>query len=69
MVDPVIASKFDSHSVRHLVEAAEVVGIITDILTVLGCDGSVAGAIAEYLANASLCGIESQEVMEILQSA
>ena len=64
-----MASKLDFDGVRLPVDGAEAVEVMTDILTGLGCDGRVADAVAEHLADASLCGVESHGVMRILQYA
>ena len=64
-----MASKLDFDGVRLPVDGAEAVEVMTGILTGLGCDGRVADAIAEHLADASLCGVESHGVMRILQYA
>ena len=64
-----MASKLDFDGVRLPVDGAEAVEVMTDILTGLGCDGRVADGIAEHLADASLCGVESHGVMRILQYA
>ena len=64
-----MASKLDFDGVRLPVRGAEAVEVMTGILTGLGCDGRVADAIAEHLADASLCGVESHGVMRILQYA
>ena len=64
-----MASKLDFDGVRLPVDGAEAVEVMTGILTGLGCDGRVADAIAEHLADASLCGVESHGVMRVLQYA
>ena len=64
-----MASKLDFDGVRLPVDGAEAVEVMTDILTGLGCEGRVADAIAEHLADASLCGVESHGVIRILQYA
>lgn len=64
-----MASKLDFDGVRLQVDGTEAVEVMIDILTDLGCDGRVADAIAEHLAEASLCGVESHGVMRILQYA
>ena len=64
-----MASKLDFDGVRLPVDGAEAVEVMTGILTGLGCDRRVADAIAEHLADASLCGVESHGVMRILQYA
>ena len=64
-----MASKLDFDGVRLPVDGTEAVEVMIDILTDLGCDGRVADAIAEHLAEASLCGVESHGVMRILQYA
>ena len=64
-----MASKLDFDGVRLPVDGAEAIEVITDILIGLGCVGRVAGAIAEHLTDASLCGVESHGVMRILQYA
>ena len=64
-----MASKLDFDGVRLPVDGTEAVEVMIDILTDLGCDGRVADAIAEHLADASLCGVESHGVMRILQYA
>ena len=64
-----MAPKLDFDGVRLPVDGAEAVEVMTGILTGLGCDRRVADAIAEHLADASLCGVESHGVMRILQYA
>ena len=62
-------SKLDFEGVRLPVSAEKALAVMTGILTGLGCDGRVADAIAEHLADTSLCGVESHGVMRILQYA
>ena len=62
-------SKLAFDGVRLPVDGTEAVEVMIDILTDLGCDGRVADAIAEHLAEASVCGVESHGVMRILQYA
>ena len=62
-------SKLDFEGVRLPVSAEKALAVMTDILTSLGCTRQVADTIAEHLADASLCGVESHGVMRILQYA
>ena len=48
---------------------ARAVEVMTAILGSLGCDTKAAGMIADHLADASLCGVESHGVMRVLQYA
>ena len=62
-------SKLDFDGVRLPVSESEAVEVMICILEALGCDGEAAGMIADHLADASLCGVESHGVMRILQYA
>ena len=64
-----MASKLDFDGVRIAVNEARAVEVMTAILGSLGCDTKAAGMIADHLADASLCGVESHGVMRILQYA
>ena len=51
------------------VETGEAVGIVGDIFRRLGCSADCAREVAEHLADASLCGVESHGLMRALQYA
>ncbi len=63
------SSKLDYDGPRISVTADEAVTVMIDILRGLGCDDDTASCIADHLADASLCGVESHGVMRILQYA
>ncbi|MEL0134147.1 MAG: Ldh family oxidoreductase, partial [Rhodobiaceae bacterium] len=63
------SSKLDYDGPRVSVTADEAVTVMIDILRGLGCDDDTASCIADHLADASLCGVESHGVMRILQYA
>jgi len=64
-----MASKLDFDGRRLSVSETEAIEVMTAILEDLGCGGETASMIADHLADASLCGVESHGVMRILQYA
>lgn len=64
-----MASKLDFDGKRMAVNETKAVEVMTAILGSLGCDIKAASMIADHLADASLCGVESYGVMRILQYA
>lgn len=60
-------SKLALQSERVAVAAAEAVEIIGEILMRVGCGADAAREVAEHLADASLCGVESHGLMRALQ--
>ncbi|MGC6454362.1 MAG: Ldh family oxidoreductase [Candidatus Puniceispirillaceae bacterium] len=64
-----MASKLEFDGKRLAVSEARAVEVMTAILGSLGCGGTAATMIADHLADASLCGVESHGVMRILQYA
>jgi LDH2 family malate/lactate/ureidoglycolate dehydrogenase len=62
-------SKLTLRGDRVRVDAAEAIGIVTDILQRIGCREAVAREVAEHLADTSLCGMESHGLMRTLQYA
>lgn len=62
-------SKLELNGTRITVEAAEAISLISAIFRKLGCGDQTALQVAEHLADASLCGIESHGLMRTLQYA
>ena len=63
----VVATKLQLSGDRVVVMAEEATGIVTQILRRAGCSDETARMIAEHLADASLCGVESHGLMRALQ--
>ncbi len=66
---PEVRSKLDLDEARSLVPVAEAVALVSGIFEALGCFPDVARAVAEHLADANLCGMESHGLMRTLQYA
>lgn len=63
------SSKLTLRGERVAVAAAEAVGILSEIFRRIGCSENCASQVAEHLADASLCGVESHGLMRALQYA
>ena len=62
-------SKLELKGKRTKVTAEEAISTISSIFRCLGCPDDISRAIAEHLADASLCGMESHGLMRTLQYA
>jgi len=62
-------SKLTLQGERVAVEAVRAIAILGEIFERIGCSASTARAVAEHLADASLCGVESHGLMRALQYA
>lgn len=62
-------SKLTLDGERVAVAAAEAVAIVREIFTRIGCSEDCALEVAEHLADASLCGVESHGLARVLQYA
>jgi len=60
-------SKLTLQGERLRVAAADAVGIVSEIFRRVGCSDGCAREVAEHLADASLCGVESHGLMRALQ--
>jgi len=60
-------SKLTLQGERVAVTAAEAVAIVSEIFRRIGCSDDCARQVAEHLADASLCGVESHGLMRALQ--
>jgi LDH2 family malate/lactate/ureidoglycolate dehydrogenase len=61
------ASKLTLQDERVAVAAAEAAAIVADIFLRIGCSEECAHEVAEHLADAGLCGVESHGLMRALQ--
>jgi LDH2 family malate/lactate/ureidoglycolate dehydrogenase len=64
-----IRSKLTLRGGRVDIEASSAVDLVSDIFTRIGCREETARAVAEHLADTSLCGMESHGLMRTLQYA
>jgi LDH2 family malate/lactate/ureidoglycolate dehydrogenase len=64
-----VRSKLDMDDERVTVPVLEIVSLVSDIFENLGCSAGIAREIAEHLADANLCGMESHGLMRTLQYA
>ena len=64
-----VRSKLTLRGERVKIEASEAVAIVTEIFLGIGCSDDAARAVAEHLADTSLCGMESHGLMRTLQYA
>ena len=64
-----IRSKLDLPGDRVSVAVDEVIDLVAGIFRHLGCRSEVAREVAEHLADANLCGMESHGLMRCLQYA
>jgi LDH2 family malate/lactate/ureidoglycolate dehydrogenase len=64
---PTESSKLNLRDGRVAVAAAEAVAVVAEIFLRVGCSEGVARQVAEHLADASLCGVESHGLMRALQ--
>lgn len=62
-----VPSKLSLQGERLSVTAADAVDILGEIFTRIGCGEECAREVAEHLADASLCGVESHGIMRALQ--
>ncbi len=66
---PVVRSKLELGEARERIAVDEIVALVAGIFEALGCFSDVARAVAEHLADANLCGMESHGLMRTLQYA
>ena len=66
---PKIRSKLELDDERAVVAVDEIVALVAAIFEDLGCDPAVSREVAEHLADADLCGMESHGLMRTLQYA
>lgn len=64
-----LPTKLQDEGVRLMISADDAIAHMTRVFTALGCADSTAQAVAQHLADASLCGVESHGVMRCLQYA
>jgi len=62
-------SKLTLRGARVAIDAGLAIDTVAGILRRLGCPGTTARMVAEHLADASLCGMESHGLMRVLQYA
>lgn len=66
---PQVRSKLELDEERAVVDVDEIIGLVAGIFRKLGCSAQHAREIAEHLADANLCGVESHGLMRTLQYA
>ena len=66
---PQVRSKLELNEQRAVVAVDEVVSLVAEIFCHLGCSAEHGREIAEHLADANLCGMESHGLMRTLQYA
>lgn len=66
---PQVRSKLELNEQRAVVAVDEVVSLVAEIFCNLGCSAEHGREIAEHLADANLCGMESHGLMRTLQYA
>jgi LDH2 family malate/lactate/ureidoglycolate dehydrogenase len=64
-----VRSKLELDDERISVAVAEMIALVSGIFENIGCSAEVACEVAEHLADASLCGMESHGLMRTLQYA
>ena len=64
-----VRSKLDLDDERVTVAVDEIVETVSGIFENIGCSQAVAREVAEHLADANLCGMESHGLMRTLQYA
>jgi LDH2 family malate/lactate/ureidoglycolate dehydrogenase len=64
-----VRSKLDLDDERVTVPVHEIVSRVSDIFENIGCSAGIAREVAEHLADANLCGMESHGLMRTLQYA
>ena len=64
-----VRSKLTLRGGRVDVQAAQAIDLVSEIFTRIGCSEDDARAVAEHLADTSLCGMESHGLMRTLQYA
>ncbi len=62
-----VSTKLQLSGERIVVTAGEAIDLVTRIFLFAGCSEVTAGAVAEHLADSSLCGVESHGLMRTLQ--
>ena len=67
MTTPAVRSKLTLEGERLAIDAGAAVAIVADIFESCGCYRDTARAVAEHLADTSLCGMESHGLMRTLQ--
>jgi LDH2 family malate/lactate/ureidoglycolate dehydrogenase len=67
--NPEVRSKLDMDGERVTVPVHEIVSLVSNIFENLGCSAAIAHEVAEHLADANLCGMESHGLMRALQYA
>ncbi len=66
---PEVRSKLELGEARTIVAVEQAVGLVSGIFRSLGCSDAIAREVAEHLADANLCGMESHGLMRTLQYA
>jgi len=67
--NPEVRSKLDMAEKRVTIPVHEIVSLVSNILENMGCSAAIAREVAEHLADANLCGMESHGLMRTLQYA
>ena len=64
-----VRSKLELQDERIVVGVDEAIGLVSRIFENIGCSRPIAREVAEHLADANLCGMESHGLMRTLQYA